>query len=551
MATPPGASSDNSATRDNLDNMTKKIEAMKKRIAEAEARKKAKQSRLNSPALPALNNESLNSSFEAIIPSQDMAVHVPSTSIEVQQLSRSTPPMSNSSPMAPSRSSEASPQSGNERRSRSVAASERLPLVEARRREQQLKLKLLRAQVENMQREIQMTMEEEEKLRIDVNADSDSEETHEQQAPSPSKVLSPSSPLTDSMDIASISPQSNNATQRSRQDTPLPREESQDEQQPSLLVANQAEHNPLGVESNGVIEAVDYASHLPNVEANTIIEDVDDAERETIQDAMSTQDDINATATASVEEARDMVMSEAADSSNHASEEESDGYEPPDVELSSPSKKSSRASTPFSPAPAGLDSMPDTNADSLQDSTTGAIASQQISTVQPDIASESGREVDPVSEAPVAPASDAPKTAFVPYESPLRYFHAYRFHPEYSQSISGGLRSLTYSNKIDVKQEVCPDELANQSCPRGSECDYQHFENMQAPDDQILLQLGAHEEFGEQEKQQYINGLRNLLTDFRTRKVKDFQTISQGIIDYRAQFLGDRTKILPLGGVAI
>ncbi|KAL7898441.1 hypothetical protein HDV64DRAFT_249958 [Trichoderma sp. TUCIM 5745] len=179
MATPPGASSDNSATRDNLDNMTKKIEAMKKRIAEAEARKKAKQSRLNSPALPALN-ESPNISFEAVIPSQDIAAPMPSTSIEAQELSRSTPPMSNSSPMAPSQSSQASPQSGNERRSRSVAASERLPFVEARRREQQLKLKLLRAQVENIQREIQKTLEEEEKLRIDVDADSDSEETREQ-----------------------------------------------------------------------------------------------------------------------------------------------------------------------------------------------------------------------------------------------------------------------------------------------------------------------------------------------------------------------------------
>lgn len=189
MATPPGASSDNSASRDNLDNMTKKIEAMKKRIAEAEARKKAKQSRLNSPALPALNHESLSSSLETVVPSQDIVVHIPSTSIEAQELSRSTPPISNFSPMAPSRSSEASPQSGNERRSRSVAASERLPLVEARRREQQLKLKVLRAQVENMQRQIQKTMEEEEELRVDVNADSDSEETHEQQGKSKLLIL--------------------------------------------------------------------------------------------------------------------------------------------------------------------------------------------------------------------------------------------------------------------------------------------------------------------------------------------------------------------------
>ncbi|KAM0250043.1 hypothetical protein ACHAQJ_008774 [Trichoderma viride] len=563
MATPPGVGSDSSSTRDNLDSMTKKIEAMKRRIAEAEARKKAKQSRPDSPALPSFNDEAPGSSFEAVIPSQDTIVAVSSSSTEAQELSRSTPPMSDPSPRAPHRLSEASPQSGNERRSRSRAASERLPLIEARRREQQLKLQLLKAQMANIQQEIEQSIEEEEKLKVDVDVNSDSEQTHEQQAPSPSKIRSLWSPLTDAMDIASISPQSDNAIRQSKEATPLQLEESQKEQQLDILVAEhaeQAEHNLI------------HFGLIASPVADTATEAVDDANKEAMQDAMSTQDDVNATAAAVVEEAQDAIISGAADSSSQASEEGSDGYEPPDVELSSPSRKSSRASSPFSPAPAGFDPMPETDTISLQDNTTDFIAAQQISTVQQDIASESGREVDvalpfdgrslylignqvdQVSEAPaaqIAPVSDALQTTFVPYESPLRYFHAYRFHPEYSQSISGGLRSLTYSNKIDVKQEVCPDELANQSCPKGNECEYQHFENMQAPDDQILLQLGAHDDFGEKEKQQYINGLRNLLTDFRNRKVKDFRTISQGIIDYRAQFLGDRSKILPLGGVTI
>jgi hypothetical protein len=200
------------------------------------------------------------------------------------------------------------------------------------------------------------------------------------------------------MDIASMSPQSNNAARRSREATPLQREESQreesqkeesqKEEQPSPVVANQAEYNPLDAESNDVIEAVAYASHPPNVEADTLPEAVDDDKGEAIQNAMATQDDIDATAATTVDEAQDMVMSEAADSSNHASEEESDSYEPPDAELSSPSKKSSRASTPFSPAPAGLDSMPSTNTDNLQDSTADAITAQQISTVQPDVADQ-------------------------------------------------------------------------------------------------------------------------------------------------------------------
>lgn len=66
-----------------------------------------------------------------------------------------------------------------------------------------------------------------------------------------------------------------------------------------------------------------------------------------------------------------------------------------------------------------------------------------------------------------------------------------------------------------------------------------------------MLQLGAAGNYDDEKKQEYISGLRQLLTEYRNRKVKDFNTISQGIIEYRAQFQGDRSKILPLGSVSI
>jgi hypothetical protein len=133
----------------------------------------------------------------------------------------------------------------------------------------------------------------------------------------------------------------------------------------------------------------------------------------------------------------------------------------------------------------------------------------------------------------------------------LKYFRAFRFHPSFHDFVPGGLRSLTYSNKIDVKREFCPDQIAGSDCPHGEQCDYQHFESIQAPDDQILLQLGAYGNYEGEQKQEYINGLRQLLTDFRNRKVKDFTTISQGILNYRAQFRKDPSKILPLGDVSL
>lgn len=70
---------------------------------------------------------------------------------------------------------------------------------------------------------------------------------------------------------------------------------------------------------------------------------------------------------------------------------------------------------------------------------------------------------------------------FAPYESPLRYYHSYRFHANYNDGVPGGLRSLTYSNRIDPNKEMCPDEWEGNDCPRGDACQFQHFQSIIAP----------------------------------------------------------------------
>lgn len=67
----------------------------------------------------------------------------------------------------------------------------------------------------------------------------------------------------------------------------------------------------------------------------------------------------------------------------------------------------------------------------------------------------------------------------MPYKSPLRYFRAYRFHPNYRDSVAGGLKSLTYSNRIDPLREFCPFELNGEPCP--ANCQFQHFGMISAP----------------------------------------------------------------------
>jgi len=68
-------------------------------------------------------------------------------------------------------------------------------------------------------------------------------------------------------------------------------------------------------------------------------------------------------------------------------------------------------------------------------------------------------------------------TNFKPYESLLKNFKGYRYHPDYPHEVEGGYRSLTYSHQIDPNKELCRYEVASGVC-NDSSCDYQHFRDM-------------------------------------------------------------------------
>ena len=48
---------------------------------------------------------------------------------------------------------------------------------------------------------------------------------------------------------------------------------------------------------------------------------------------------------------------------------------------------------------------------------------------------------------------------FTPYESPLKQFKSFRYHPRYLEEVSGGFRSLTYSHTINPDIPMCRYEL--------------------------------------------------------------------------------------------
>ncbi|ESZ95307.1 hypothetical protein SBOR_4304 [Sclerotinia borealis F-4128] len=227
---------------------------------------------------------------------------------------------------------------------------------------------------------------------------------------------------------------------------------------------------------------------------------------------------------------------------------ESDNYEPP--EATPPVDETlSIDSPPFSPAP------PDSVIDEPED-----IEFEEISNGNPDdvkAISNGAEQLLPVKNGSVLqltkePVSNEAKSSsfFSPYESPLKLFHAFRFHAQYKQQIPGGLKSMTYTNKIDAKKELCRYELMGGIC-NDNTCEFQHFREMGLPDDAVLTELGSPDEFEGEYREKFIEGLKTVLSGLRARKIKDFDAIASEIIAHRANFLGDSSKVLSLEGTTI
>ncbi|KIL89630.1 hypothetical protein FAVG1_07210 [Fusarium avenaceum] len=504
----------------NLESMNKKIEEMKRRIAEAEARKKAKQSGNNSP-LPQSEPQSKEGSVDASVPSPLATRAVSTTATEVQNGSASNASQP-SSPYLGAKLPKIRGQPQLARPSlRARVASERLPILEARLRKQAEQLKHYESEVARIKLEMENSLAEEERLRKDAIQ------------------IEPAAQMEDESEPDTV--------QRKTSDLESPVNTSPREPVPDHTLNASTDNHKVTISYHGVEQdaLMDESSSTGSTDDQETSEHYQDASQShekyrmgegKIVDGHSSwttqpplvHDTIDAageTAVDDVEDSDEDVAMEEADTSSEeedveedvAEEADSDDYEPTDAVVDLPDTESpfSRQS---SPRQAPVDNtVLETSDTDLQGLSMTTPITQPFSTGDGDTDSESNREVEIPKTSQV---SDGPETTFVPYQTPLQYFRSYRFHPQYNNSVAGGLRSLTYSNKIDVSREVCPDQLTQGVCSKGSECHFQHFENMQVP-------------------------------DFRNQKVKDFEAISKGIIEYRASFLGDKTKILPLGGVTL
>ncbi|PGH09964.1 hypothetical protein GX51_00230 [Blastomyces parvus] len=212
----------------------------------------------------------------------------------------------------------------------------------------------------------------------------------------------------------------------------------------------------------------------------------------------------------------------------------SDGYEPPEPEPA-PEHPDLAQTSPLS-----LD-LPDEVEHVAADSYS---ISQDENTLTLDT---QGAVTDLGADSPKAKEDSEPvHRYFTPYRSPLRLFKAYRYHPRFTEDVSGGYRSLTYSHNIDPHNYICPYEAAGGLCNDHS-CEYQHFRDMTLSDDRILVEMSSlREGKTPEERDEYIAGLKQTIGDMRRDKVKDLNTIATEVSGYRRRFLDDPSRVLAL-----
>ncbi|GKT42435.1 protein red1 [Colletotrichum spaethianum] len=525
VATPQSGVMGTQPKQAHIDVMDKQIEAMKRKIALAEARARLKAAMNSQSGGLKSNGQTPDTALDSETgkPGMRRVQSMGASSASDQPNGQTSPVVAEaSSSMRLPKPSDKRIEGDSSRAQKLRAVSTNLPLVENRLQAKKSKLRLLQSQMSRLEKEIEEEMAEKQKLTEEMEQlDQDSDESGGPQNQLKSNSVDPV--------VTQTSTGSHSKVQ-----SPLPAA--------AIALADQSAGMPTSAFNTPVVRP----AHSPSTEHDKTASILHEKSRPLIPANHEVLGDDEESRPATSDNASDVVMGESDDSSSEQDREQSpDVYEPPENTTATMATKSPSIS------PVAGDStvsLVNSETDLQQTSSRASPIPEQISLgVNESTPERGGGAVPPVAQSTVESSTG---DRFTPYESPLQYFRAYRFHPKFAETVPGGLRSLTYSNRIDPNLPICPDQLARRDCPRGADCIYQHFESMKLPDDQILLQLGGTTLEGP-EKAKFNEGLRKLLQEMRSQNIKDFPSIAQGIVDYRNRFTGDPSKILPLGNVSI
>ncbi|KAH8662207.1 hypothetical protein BX600DRAFT_513066 [Xylariales sp. PMI_506] len=529
----------NGAHGQKLDFLTQQIEEAKRKIAEAEAKKSTKN--------PASSTQS-----PAATPIQITSSRLPKPS----DVARST---------------------RNDRRDR--IASYDLPAVEATLKDKQARLNRLREEAARLELEVNTAMVERQKLAVEMetlegNSTSDSESTRLNGQYITMAMSQGPEPIPAAMAEQDLS---------IRNDTPAALVLQPSESESQIVSKSPSEKSEMDIDSSDISGDDDSANAVRPHHISTPDNDDDEvrsspsngtgisqggslaAETAPFADHVSAQtseDNNLVQRTAEISEVS-IVDQELADadvpmqiSDAEIETDEEDSYEPMPAQISATDKVPNveRRDTevnlsplcaravlmhyqipdedPYEPSPAHL------VADTVSGDGPGTSAGEVYihSSLEPRLLTSKQAETKP----------HVPIQDLLSYQSPLKYFHAYRFHPKFLENVPGGLKSMTYSSRIDSNRPLCPSFMEGVECPNGPECQLQHFDKMVLSDTDIIAQLGSTDMYTGEQKIRFIDGLKRVLNDLKANKVKDFDRITKAIIQYRADFLQDTTKVLPL-----
>ncbi|KAL5359389.1 hypothetical protein BJX96DRAFT_57114 [Aspergillus floccosus] len=149
---------------------------------------------------------------------------------------------------------------------------------------------------------------------------------------------------------------------------------------------------------------------------------------------------------------------------------DSEAYEPPEPEATASSADSDYTPPSNPPSPGSVDAMDISQSPTEQSQNVGDLLTGKEQEGESRDAPHNGLLENP-------PVQESLQHKFSPYVSPLRNFNAYRYHPNYTSEVTDGYRSLTYSHNIDAMKYLCPYESAGGVCNDKS-CEFQHFRDM-------------------------------------------------------------------------
>ncbi|KAI9709979.1 MAG: hypothetical protein M1820_003057 [Bogoriella megaspora] len=171
------------------------------------------------------------------------------------------------------------------------------------------------------------------------------------------------------------------------------------------------------------------------------------------------------------------------------------------------------------------------------------LATELQPTSEPSVAAESLAKEEQNAEKPF---EESIVDKYTSYESPLRSFRAFRFHPEYLRTVAGGFRSITYAHRIDTQKQICRFEGAGGSC-NDPQCEYQHFKDMKLSDSDLLLQIGLMgPSDSDDDRTRWQAGLRQIIDRLRSQQIGDPEQVARQIAEFRRTFRGENRSFLDI-----